>query len=77
MGVPRVEPTAGDDTVDMRVEQQQLRPGVQDGGDGDLGAQAAEAKGVSVAGTLDRTIGLVVCDPVRVQQIVWNLLSTP
>ena len=42
MGVPRVEPTAGDDTVDMRVEQQQRRLGVQDGGDGDLRAQAAE-----------------------------------
>lgn len=35
----------------------------------------AEAKGVSVAGRLDRTMGLVVCDPIRVQQIVWNLLS--
>ena len=35
----------------------------------------AEAKGVAVAGKLDRAIGLVVCDPIRMQQIVWNLLS--
>ncbi len=35
----------------------------------------AEAKGVSVTAELDRAIGLVVCDPHRVQQIVWNLLS--
>jgi hypothetical protein len=42
VGVPRVETPAGDNAVDMRVEQQQLRPGVEDRGDGDLGAQAAE-----------------------------------
>lgn len=35
----------------------------------------AESKGVSVTAELDRGIGLVVCDPHRVQQIIWNLLS--
>jgi signal transduction histidine kinase len=48
------------DAVDRSIES--LRP-------------TAEAKGVSVTADLDRAIGLVVCDPHRVQQIVWNLLS--
>jgi hypothetical protein len=29
--------------MEMRVEEQELRPGVQDSGDGDLGPQAAES----------------------------------
>ena len=48
------------DAIDRSIES--LRP-------------TAEAKGVSVTAELDRAIGLVVCDPHRVQQIVWNLLS--
>lgn len=38
--VAGVEPAAGHDAMEMRVEEQALRPGVQDSGDGDLGAQA-------------------------------------
>jgi signal transduction histidine kinase len=48
------------DAVDRSIES--LRP-------------TADAKGVSVTAELDRVIGLVVCDPHRVQQIVWNLIS--
>ena len=36
-----VEPAAGHDAMELRVEEEELRPGVQDSGDGDLGPQAA------------------------------------
>jgi len=42
VGVAGIEPAAGDDAAQMRVKEQELGPGVQDGGEGDLGAQAAE-----------------------------------
>ena len=55
-----VQPFDLADAMDRSIES--LRP-------------TAEAKGVSVSAELDRGLGLVICDPHRVQQIVWNLLS--
>ena len=55
-----VQPVDLADAMDRSIES--LRP-------------TAEAKGVSVSAELDRGLGLVICDPHRVQQIVWNLLS--
>ena len=55
-----VQPVDLADAMDRSIES--LRP-------------TAEAKGVSVTAELDRGLGLVICDPHRVQQIVWNLLS--
>lgn len=36
---------------------------------------AAEAKGIRVERNFDRAAGSIVADPVRLQQIVWNLLA--
>jgi CheY-like chemotaxis protein len=37
--------------------------------------QAAEAKGIALAINVDPTVGSLVADPDRLQQIVWNLVS--
>jgi PAS domain S-box-containing protein len=36
---------------------------------------AAEAKGIQLQGELDPTAGQALCDPARIQQVIWNLLS--
>ena len=36
---------------------------------------AAEAKGIQIVATLDRSAGLVDGEAVRLQQVIWNLLS--
>ena len=36
---------------------------------------AAEAKGIVIRSNLDKTVGPIVADPDRLQQIVWNLVS--
>jgi PAS domain S-box-containing protein len=37
--------------------------------------QAAEAKGIELNVTLDSSIGPMIVDPDRLQQVIWNLLS--
>lgn len=35
----------------------------------------AESKSVTIRSTLDQTVGMVPGDPIRLQQIIWNLLT--
>jgi PAS domain S-box-containing protein len=41
----------------------------------DTARPAAKAKGIELETTLDKTASRVLCDPARMQQVVWNLLS--
>ncbi|HEX8186505.1 MAG TPA: ATP-binding protein [Blastocatellia bacterium] len=36
---------------------------------------SAEAKGIRLTTSIDSSLGVVFCDPVRLQQAVWNLLA--
>jgi len=42
----------------------------------DASRPAANAKQLSVKVALDPAVGVGPCDPNRLQQVVWNLLST-
>lgn len=59
--VAGIQTPAGDNAVQMRVEEQELGPGVQDGGEADLGTQAAA--GDLRQGLGDRGEEQVVGDP--------------
>jgi PAS domain S-box-containing protein len=72
-----------DDLLDMsriisgklRLDAQSLRPvGVVEAALETV-APAAHAKGIRIERVLDPNAGPVMCDPARLQQVVWNLLN--
>lgn len=41
----------------------------------DIARPAAEAKGIKLEAELDRSASHALCDPARIQQVLWNLLA--
>ena len=72
-----------DDLLDMsritsgklRLEIQPVMPAAVVEGALETVRAAAEARGIRLTSALDPTVGPVVGDPHRLQQVVWNLLS--
>ena len=59
----------------MRLEVERLDLGAHISSWVETMRSAANAKSIQLELTVEETVGPIVCDPARIQQVVWNLLS--
>ncbi|HEY0324283.1 MAG TPA: ATP-binding protein [Pyrinomonadaceae bacterium] len=62
-------------TGQLRLDFQPVAPGTLIESAVDSVRPAAEAKGIHINSLLDYSAGPILCDPARLQQVMWNLLS--